>query len=84
MRKSYRCGRAPSNRFTARRRDRNTIPPLPACGLGLLDAIPPMGSKFNAPEAVSPAGARNIMTGDYQGAVSFYFGDLPAASPLVK
>ena len=62
----------------------HTIPPLPACGLGLLDAIPPMGSKFNAPEAVSPSGARNIVTGDYHGAVSFYFGDLPDGPQPVK
>lgn len=55
----------------------HTIPPLPDCGLGFLDAIPPIGSKFNAPEAMSPAGSRAVAHGDYHGAVSFYFGKLP-------
>jgi hypothetical protein len=51
----------------------HTIPPLPRCGLGLLAAIPPMGSKFQAPEEVSPAGARNIAHGQFAGSVSFRF-----------
>ena len=55
----------------------HTIPPLPECGLGFLAAIPPIGSKFNAPEAMSPAGSRTVAHGDYHGAVSFYFGKLP-------
>jgi beta-galactosidase/beta-glucuronidase len=55
-----------------------TVPPLPACGLGLLDAIPAMGSKFQPAERVSPSGARNVAQGDYHGVVNFYFGKLPA------
>jgi hypothetical protein len=53
----------------------NTIPPLPTCGLGLLDAIPPMGSKFQAANVVSPSGERAVAHGDYFGSVNFYFGD---------
>jgi hypothetical protein len=52
----------------------NTIPPLPTCGLGFLNAIPPMGSKFQAAEVVSPSGERSIASGDYSGSISFYFG----------
>lgn len=55
----------------------HTIPPLPECGLGLLDAIPPMGSKFQAASEVSPSGARAVAHGDYSGSVCFYFGRLP-------
>jgi hypothetical protein len=55
----------------------HTIPSLPRCGLGFLDAIPPIGSKFNAPEAGGPSGARAVARGDYRGSVSFYFGKMP-------
>jgi Glycosyl hydrolases family 2, TIM barrel domain/Glycosyl hydrolases family 2, sugar binding domain/Glycosyl hydrolases family 2 len=55
----------------------NTIAPLPNCGLGFLDAIPPMGSKFQRAEIVSPSGARAVAHGDYHGKVSFYFGKSP-------
>ena len=55
----------------------NTIPSLPKCGLGFLDAIPPIGSKFNAPEAGGPSGERAVAHGDYHGSVSLYFGTLP-------
>jgi hypothetical protein len=55
----------------------HTIAPLPQCGLGFLDAIPPMGSKFQAAEAVSPSGERAVAHGEYHGTVSFYFGGLP-------
>jgi hypothetical protein len=54
-----------------------TIPPLPECGLGFLDAIPPMGSKFQRAEIVSPSGLRAVGHGEYHGSVSFYFGRLP-------
>lgn len=53
----------------------NTIPPLPQCGLGFLDAIPPMGSKFQAAAVVSPSGERSVAHGDYSGSISFYFGN---------
>ena len=55
----------------------HTIPPLPRCGLGFLNAIPPIGSKFNAPEAGGPSGERPVAHGDYHSAVSFYFGKSP-------
>jgi Glycosyl hydrolases family 2, TIM barrel domain/Glycosyl hydrolases family 2, sugar binding domain/Glycosyl hydrolases family 2/Beta galactosidase small chain len=55
----------------------HTIPPLPKCGIGFLDAIPPIGSKFNAPEAGGPSGEHTVAHGDYHGSVSFYFGKLP-------
>ena len=54
----------------------HTVPPLPVGGLGLLDAIPPMGSKFQAADAVSPDGEETVAHGEYHGAVSFYFGRL--------
>jgi hypothetical protein len=53
----------------------NTIPLLPTCGLGFLNAIPPMGSKFQAADVVSPSGERAVALGDYSGSVSFYFGN---------
>ncbi|MGH7951725.1 MAG: glycoside hydrolase family 2 TIM barrel-domain containing protein [Limisphaerales bacterium] len=55
----------------------NTIAPLPKCGLGFLDAIPPIGSKFQRAEIVSPSGEKSVAHGDYHGSVSFYFGKLP-------
>jgi hypothetical protein len=54
-----------------------TIPPLPQCGLGFLDAIPPIGSKFQRAEMVSPSGERAVARGDYSGTVDFYFGGRP-------
>ena len=56
----------------------HTIPSLPGCGLGFLDAIPPIGSKFQAAEAVSPAGERAVAHGEYSGAIRFYFGKAAA------
>ncbi len=55
----------------------NTIASLPRCGLGFLNAIPPIGSKFQAAEAVGPSGERAVAHGEYSGTVSFYFGKLP-------
>ncbi len=55
----------------------HTIPSLPACGLGFLDAIPPIGSKFQTAETVSPSGDRAVAHGEYSGKLSFYFGRLP-------
>jgi hypothetical protein len=51
--------------------------PVPKCGLGFLDAIPPIGSKFKAPSGMGPQSQLNIATGAYSGSVSFYFGKLP-------
>jgi len=55
----------------------HTIASLPECGLGFLDAIPPIGSKFQAANVVSPSGERSLAHGEYSGSISFYFGDLP-------
>ena len=55
----------------------NASAPLPQCGLGFLDAIPPIGSKFQAADAVGPQGQPNVAHGEYSGSVSFYFGKLP-------
>ncbi len=55
----------------------HTIPSLPECGLGFLDAIPPIGSKFQAANVVSPSGERSVAQGEYSGSISFYFGELP-------
>jgi hypothetical protein len=62
----------------------HTIPPLPSCGLGFLDAIPPIGSKFQAADVVSPSGERTVAHGGYSGSVRFYFGRLPgSAAPVL-
>jgi hypothetical protein len=50
---------------------------LPQAGLAFLDAIPPMGSKFQNPKDSGPQSQPNIATGEYSGSVSFYFGKLP-------
>ena len=50
---------------------------LPAVGLAFLDAIPPVGSKFQSPGASGPQGQPNMASGEYSGSVSFYFGSLP-------
>jgi hypothetical protein len=50
---------------------------VPTCGLGFLDAIPPIGSKFKAPDAMGPQSQPNIGRGEYSGSVNFYFGKLP-------
>jgi hypothetical protein len=51
--------------------------PVPKCGLGFLQSIPPVGSKFKAPSATGPQSQLNVATGEYSGSVSFYFGKLP-------
>jgi hypothetical protein len=53
---------------------------LPKCGLGLLNAIPPIGSKFKAPAAMGPQAQPNVGEGRYSGSVSFYFGKLPGSA----
>ena len=53
------------------------VAPLPTCGLGFLDAIPPIGSKFKAPGFGGPQGQPNVLTSEYRGFLSFYFGPLP-------
>ncbi len=55
----------------------NTKVTLPKAGLGLLQGIPPMGSKFKHASTTGPQGQLNDATGDYTGEVSFYFGRQP-------
>jgi len=50
--------------------------PVPKCGLGFLDAIPPIGSKFKAPNAMGPQSQLNVADGTYSESLSFYFGKL--------
>ena len=49
---------------------------VPVCGLGLLDAIPPIGSKFKEARFGGPQGQKTAAQGEYTGIVSFYFGSL--------
>ena len=51
--------------------------PVPVCGLGFLDAIPPIGSKFKDATFGGPQGQPYVAHGEYSGSLSFYFGDLP-------
>lgn len=51
--------------------------PVPPGGLGFLDAIPPMGSKFKEARFSGPQGQPAVAHGEYTGSVSFYFGKLP-------
>ena len=51
--------------------------PVPSCGLGFLDAIPPIGSKFKEARFGGPQGEPNVLDKEISGAVSFYFGRLP-------
>ncbi|HYG22218.1 MAG TPA: glycoside hydrolase family 2 TIM barrel-domain containing protein [Verrucomicrobiae bacterium] len=50
---------------------------LPDAGLGLLHAIPPIGTKFKDATHSGPQSQLTSAKGEYSGAVSFYFGDLP-------
>ncbi len=50
---------------------------VPKCGLGFLDAIPAIGSKFKDATFTGPQGQPNLGRGEYSGSVSFYFGKLP-------
>jgi len=51
--------------------------PVPKCGLGFLDAIPPIGSKFKEARFGGPQGLPTVMDAELTGSVSFYFGALP-------
>jgi hypothetical protein len=48
---------------------------LPKCGLGFLDAIPPIGSKFSGAETTGPQGQKSLGQGEYSGHVAFHFGN---------
>jgi hypothetical protein len=54
-----------------------TVGPLPDCGLGLLHAIPAVGSKFKTALDLGPSSQPTVAHGEYSGSVSFYFGKLP-------
>ncbi len=54
-----------------------TFVPVPKCGLGFLDAIPAIGSKFKDATFTGPQGQPSVGRGEYSGSVSFYFGKLP-------
>jgi Glycosyl hydrolases family 2, TIM barrel domain/Glycosyl hydrolases family 2/Glycosyl hydrolases family 2, sugar binding domain/Beta galactosidase small chain len=55
----------------------NTIVNLPTCGLGFLDTIPAMGSKFQRASAVSPSGVAAVAHGQFHSAVDFHFEPQP-------
>ncbi|HEU5122909.1 MAG TPA: glycoside hydrolase family 2 TIM barrel-domain containing protein [Verrucomicrobiae bacterium] len=55
----------------------NTKVNLPECGLGLLHAIPAIGTKFKPATSSGPQSQPTVASGEYSGAVNFYFGDLP-------
>ena len=49
----------------------------PSCGLGFLDAIPPIGSKFKEAKFGGPQGQPTVLDTELSGSASFYFGALP-------
>ncbi len=52
------------------------VAPVPQCGLGFLDAIPPIGSKFKEAKFGGPQGQPVVQDAQLAGSVSFYFGKL--------
>ncbi len=58
--------------------------PLPESGLAFLEIIPPIGSKFHGAEDGGPQGMLTQASGEYHGAVSFYFGALPKNSDNIQ
>jgi hypothetical protein len=50
---------------------------LPDCGIGLLDAIPPVGSKFKAAATTGPQGQPIAARGESVGSVAFLFRQAP-------
>jgi hypothetical protein len=50
---------------------------LPAAGLGFLNGIPAVGTKFKDATFSGPQSQPNVASGEYSGTVSFYFGPLP-------
>ena len=63
--------------FAAPKLMAKAIAPVPSCGLGFLDAISPIGSKFKEAKFGGPQGQPDVADGEFSGAVSFYFGNLP-------
>lgn len=54
-----------------------TLVGVPNCGLGFLQAISPIGSKFKPAKSFGPQSQLTSLDGEYSGSVSFFFGDLP-------
>ncbi|MFC9915452.1 glycoside hydrolase family 2 TIM barrel-domain containing protein [Streptomyces sp. NPDC059862] len=52
---------------------RHTAPPFPKGDLSFLDAIPAIGTKFDAPSALGPSGGPTTATGDYGRTLYFSF-----------
>lgn len=52
-----------------------TSPPFPAGNLGIMCAIPPIGTKFQAPEKMGPQSQKNTQLNDtpYSGVLWFEF-----------
>lgn len=48
--------------------------PVPKCGLGFLDAISPIGSKFKKARDLGPQGQPNELSGEFSATISFRFG----------
>jgi hypothetical protein len=67
-------------KFPPRELEGETKVNLPKCGLGFLDAIPAVGSKFKTAATTGPSGQPNLGKGTYHGNVWFYFGELPDSS----
>jgi hypothetical protein len=63
--------------FPPRELEGETKVNLPECGIALLDAIPPVGSKFKTAATTGPQGQPNVGRDEYRGSVMFYFGELP-------
>jgi hypothetical protein len=49
---------------------------FPDAGISILDAIPPIGSKFRGPESTGTTGQKPVGRGEYKGAVRFTFGGM--------
>jgi hypothetical protein len=49
--------------------------PFPPGGISFLDAIPPIGPKFDPAASLGPEGQPNLATGDYQRRLYLRFGD---------
>jgi beta-galactosidase/beta-glucuronidase len=64
--------------FPPRELEGETKVNLPPCGIALLDAIPPVGSKFKTAATTGPRGQQSESFNGYcSGSVKLYFGELP-------
>jgi hypothetical protein len=60
---------------------KGTVVSLPQAGLGFLDAIPAIGSKFRRAGVSGPQGQPTEAMGDYSGRIDLYFGEVPVGKP---